>query len=77
MAENTTFEGAMHRLEEIVRSLETGACGLDDSLSLFQEGIALVKFCNTKLETAEQQVKILSNGGNGDLVEENFEGVKP
>lgn len=69
-----TFEEAMARLEEIVRALDGGAAGLDDSLGLFEEGIALVKLCNAKLEGAEQKVKLLSKGDDGNLVETEFSG---
>ena len=34
-----TFEGAMKRLEEIVRFLESGSAPLDDSLKAFEEGV--------------------------------------
>ena len=76
MADNKekTFEEAMSRLEEIVRALDGGTAGLDDSLGLFEEGIALVKLCNTKLEGAEQKVKLLAKGEGGDLVETDFAG---
>ncbi len=67
--ENMTFEAAMARLEEIVRMLESGNAPLDTSLALFEEGVALVKLCNSKLDTAEQKVKILTNAGDGTLVE--------
>ena len=75
MAEmDKSFEAAMARLEEIVRSLESGNAGLDDSLGLFEEGIALVKLCNAKLEGAEQKVKLLAKGDNGTLEETDFNG---
>lgn len=67
--EAMTFEAAMARLEEIVRMLESGNAPLDISLGLFEEGVALVKLCNAKLDTAEQKVKILTDSGNGTLVE--------
>lgn len=69
-----TFEAAMARLEEIVRALEGGSAGLDASLGLFEEGILLVKLCNAKLEGAEQKVKLLAAGGDGTLVETDFDG---
>ena len=69
MNENLTFETAIARLEEIVRSLESGNTPLDISLSLFEEGVSLVKYCNQKLDTAEQKVKILTSGANGTLTE--------
>ena len=71
MAENKeiTFEAAMVRLEEIVRLLEGGGAALDDSLALFEEGIGLVKLCNSKLDNAEQKVKMLVAGDNGEMTE--------
>ncbi len=64
-----TFEYAMGRLEEIVRMLEGGNAPLDKSLAMFEEGVSLVKLCNSKLDSAEQKVKILTLGENGTLVE--------
>ncbi len=63
--ENKTFENAIARLEVIVRMLESGNAPLDESLSLFEEGVALVKFCNEKLDTAEQRVRMLSFAPDG------------
>lgn len=67
--ENMTFESAMARLEEIVRALESGNTPLDTSLALFEEGVSLVKLCNSQLDHAEQRVKILTMGENGNIVE--------
>lgn len=64
-----TFEAAMVRLEEIVRALESGNAPLDVSLGLFEEGVALVKLCNKRLDTAEQKVKLLVRGENGEMIE--------
>ena len=73
MAENKmTFESALARLEEIVRAMESGSAALDSSLSLFEEGIGLVKFCTKALDTAEQKVKILQKDENGELTEAPF-----
>ena len=69
LTDNLTFETAIARLEEIVKALESGNAPLDDSLSLFEEGVSLVKYCNQKLDTAEQKVKILTMGENGTLTE--------
>ena len=70
-AENT-FEGALARLEALVRTLEAGNEDLDASLAAFEEGISLVRFCTEKLEAAEQKVKILLKDADG-MKEEPFE----
>lgn len=64
-----SFEAAIARLEEIVRTLESGNAPLDVSLSLFEEGVALVKLCNRRLDTAEQKVKLLVRNEDGEMVE--------
>ena len=72
--ENMTFEAAMSRLEEIVRLLESGNAPLDVSLSLYEEGVALVRLCNARLDNAEQLVKILSFTENGEVIENDMTG---
>ena len=69
---NMSFEEALARLEEIVRSLESGNAPLDASLSMFEEGISLVKYCNGKLDGAEQKIKILTRKQDGSYGEEDF-----
>ena len=68
-----TFEAAMERLEEITRLLESGAEGLDESLKLYEEGVALIRSCTQKLENAEQSVKVLQMGEEG-ITLADFEG---
>ena len=67
-----TFESAMVRLEQIVNQLESGKATLDDSLCLYEEGIALVRLCSDRLDKAEQKIKIVKKDTNGELTEEDF-----
>ena len=67
-----TFESAIARLEEIVRILEGGQAPLDGALSMFEEGVALVKLCNSRLDSAEQKVKMITLGENGELAESDM-----
>ena len=64
-----TFEEAMSRLQEIVAFLESGDIPLDKSLAAFEEGVKLVRFCNSKLENAERSVKLLTVSENGEVTE--------
>lgn len=66
-----TFEAALARLEEIVRALDSGSAPLDESLSLFEEGVRLVKLCSGKLDGAEQRVKILIGGKEEDFTSQD------
>ena len=63
----TNFESSIARLEEIVRRLDSENGGLEESLKLYEEGIALVRECNKALESAEQKMKTLSLQANGTL----------
>ncbi len=54
-----TFESALSRLETITDELEAGELSLEKSLKKFDEGIALVEFCNQKLEEAKSRVDLL------------------
>lgn len=67
-----TFEKALARLEEIVRAMESGDAMLDKSLALFEEGVGLVKYCQTALDEAEQKVKLLQKGADAEITEEGF-----
>ena len=71
---NIKFEEAIERLDEIVKSLESGKADLDTSLSLFEEGIEIVKHCNKCLENAEQRVRILTANENGEIIDSAFVG---
>ncbi len=68
MKEEMTFEQSMQRLDEIVAKLSENDMPLDDSIKLFEEGLRLVKDCNTKLTAYETQINdiIMKNGGAND-----------
>ena len=67
--EKMSFEAAIARLEEIVRALEGGNTPLDTSLTLFEEGVSLVKLCNERLDGAEQKIKMLTFAPDGTVSE--------
>jgi len=52
-----TFEQAMGHLEEIIRRIESGEIGLEQSIAEYERGVALVKRCEAVLGQAEQRVK--------------------
>jgi exodeoxyribonuclease VII small subunit len=57
------FEEALKRLEEIARDLESSEISLDDSISLFEEGVKLSKYCSDILDTAKQKIEKLDENG--------------
>lgn len=54
-----TFESALAELEKIVGSMEAGQMPLEDSLAAYRRGAELLKFCQSQLQSAEREVKIL------------------
>ena len=73
--QNKTFEENMHRLEQIVRTMERGEVPLEESLKLFQEGTELVRCCGKLLDEAELQVKTIMAGADGKPTQEDFADV--
>jgi exodeoxyribonuclease VII small subunit len=67
------FEEAMKRLEQIVHDLEEGELSLEGSLKVFEEGMALVKFCSDKIEEVEQKVTRLVKESDGKYGQQPFE----
>ena len=75
MSEKTkSFEQSIARLDEIVRLLEKGEAPLEQSLTLFEEGTALIKNCGKMLDKAEQKVVMLKKGADGEPEELPFDG---
>lgn len=66
------FESALAGLEARVRQLEAGDLPLEESLRVFEEGMAEVAFCRKKLEEAEQKVEILLKSKDGTVRREPF-----
>ena len=67
-----TFEEAVTRLEEIVGQLEDGEIPLENSLTLFEEGVKLSRFCRTKLDEAEKRISLLLKDEAGIFQREPF-----
>ena len=66
------MNNALVRLESIVGELEKGELALEEALKLFEEGVKISQFCNTKLDEAERKVEILLKDKKGQLSEESF-----
>ncbi len=66
------FEECLERLEEIVHALEAGNLPLEESLRVFEEGIALARRCGRYLEEAERRVEMLVKDEAGGLAARPF-----
>jgi exodeoxyribonuclease VII small subunit len=57
-----SFEAALAELEKIVSSMEDGELPLERSLAAYRRGAELLKYCQSALADAQQQVKVLEDG---------------
>jgi len=60
-----SFEQALKRLEQIVQQLEGGDLSLEESLTLFEEGVRLARVCSKRLDEAEKKIAVLAKGEDG------------
>ena len=70
--QSMTFEASLKRLDEIVSRMECGDVPLEEALSLFEEGTALVKSCTKLLDEAELKIVRLTKGNTGAPEETEF-----
>ena len=54
-----SFEKALAELEKIVERMESGDLSLEQALATHKRGLELARFCQQRLEAAQQQVKVL------------------
>ncbi len=57
--EELTFRQAMSELESITTLLESGTLELEESLSQYERGVALLSSLQKRLGAAEQQIEVL------------------
>lgn len=67
------FEAALEKLQNLVRELESGDCSLEDSIKKFEEGMALAKSCQDRLNQAEQKIEILLKADKDGVSTKTFD----
>ena len=73
-SESIAFEQSLVELERILRSLEDGNTSLEQSLTQYERGIALLKGCYQQLRDAEHRIlEITGVDGDGKPVLQPFE----
>jgi len=71
-----SFEESLKKLETIVEKLEKGDLALEDSLKLFEEGVAASAACKKELDAAEGKVQMLVKQRDGSMKAEAFPAEK-
>lgn len=65
--EELTLEESFQELDAIVDKLEHESLSLEASFKAYQNGMELLKSCNTKIDTVEKKMLLLNE--NGELSE--------
>jgi exodeoxyribonuclease VII small subunit len=63
--EELSFEAALRELETIVNRMEQGEVDLEDSIALYERGVALKAHCESKLKSAEARLDKIVLGPDG------------
>ena len=58
-----SYEEALTQLRTIVDQLERGSLGLERSLELYEQGVQLTQFCESRLDVVEERMQLLTARG--------------
>ena len=64
------FEDQLKTLETVVEKLERGELSLEESLTLFEQGMDLLDACKKELDQAEGRMQVLLQRGRDRVVED-------
>jgi exodeoxyribonuclease VII small subunit len=67
------FEDHLKVVEEVVKSLEGGKLGLEESIEKYEAGIKALRQCYSILEQAEKKIQILVKEKDGGLAARDFD----
>lgn len=62
-----SFEQALRELERIVGQLESGEVPLDHAISLYEQGDALRKLCQARLDAAQARIEQVRADSTGNV----------
>jgi|TARA_B100000959_G_scaffold62555_1_gene65946 exodeoxyribonuclease VII small subunit len=69
--EKNDFERSINRLEKLVDNMESGEASLEQNLSWFEEGMDLIRLCQSHLTDAEQRVqRLIKKNDHGFEIQE-------
>lgn len=57
-----SYEDALAELERLVAQMEAGQLPLEKLLEAYKRGAELLAFCRNRLDTVEEQVRLLEDG---------------
>ena len=72
-----SFEQALEELDGLVRKMESGALGLDESIAAYRRGAELARYCQQRLGAAEQEIRKLDGDVLTALGADELKGTEP
>ena len=67
MEENElTLNEAFAKLDELLKDLGSSQISLEESFDKYQEGMALLKLCNSKIDRVEKKILMINDQGETD-----------
>jgi len=75
--EELSFEQALDELDALVRKMESGELGLDESIAAYRRGADLARYCQGRLGTAEQEIRKLDGDVLKSLNPDELRGTEP
>ena len=67
------FETALAALEQVVRDMESGELELEQSITAYRHGTALLRHCRQQLVDAEAEIRVLTDTESGEFVTKRLE----
>lgn len=64
--EKLSLEESFELLDELLEKLEDRDTTLEESFSLYQKGMNLLRLCNDKIDTVEKKILIMNEEGGLD-----------
>lgn len=73
--EQPEFTASLKALDEVLNKFKSGTLTLEESLSLFEDGVKNLKICQTQLAQAKGKVEELVKGlqEEGEMITQPFE----
>ena len=59
----TSIEDDLQKLDELVKKMDGKDISLEESFSVYEEGMKILKGANEKLDEVEKKVKVLQEDG--------------
>lgn len=61
MAKSLSFEEALKKMDDIITKMDSDSISLEESVSLYTEGIKLADICDKELSKTKQKVSMIED----------------